>query len=304
MAEVFAPKFIILYLYILSAVYIHFRGKIRYKLLRQLTDQSTFLAPYNALIYLFSAVPNKPILDVNQFPELALLRENWETIRDEALELYEKGDIKISKKNKDIAFHSFFKRGWKRFYLKWYGDIFPSAKSLCPKTVELVEKIPSVKGALFALMSPKSTLVVHTDPLASSLRYHLGLATPNSDKCLIYIDGIPYSWRDGQDVLFDETYIHRAVNDTDDTRIILFCDVERPLRFKIVAIINRFVTKLLGRATTAQNVEGERVGLVNKLFGYVYYIRIIGKRLKSFNKIIYYIVKFGIILGILYLIFS
>ena len=107
MAEVFAPKFIILYLYILSAVYIHFRGKVRYKFLRQLTDQSTVLAPYNALIYLFSAVPNKPILDVNQFPELALLRENWETIRDEALELYEEAIKTEGRYEKHLTWREF-----------------------------------------------------------------------------------------------------------------------------------------------------------------------------------------------------
>lgn len=303
MTSLFSFKYILLLVYILSVLYVRYRGKVRYNFLRQLTDHSTFLAPYNALIYLLSSAPQKPILDLEQFPELTIFRDNWETIRDEALELYEKGHIKIAEKKDDVAFHSFFKRGWKRFYLKWYGDFLPSAESLCPKTVEMVKKVPSVKGALFTVMAPNSTLVLHTDPLASSLRYHLGLATPNSEKCRIYIDGIPYHWRDGHDIIFDETYIHRAMNETDDVRIIFFCDVERPLRFKIAVLINRFVTKILGGATAAQNVEGEKVGIINKIFGYIYTIRIVGKRLKNFNKPLYYIVKFGLIFGILYLIF-
>ena len=45
--------------------------------LRQLTDHSTFMAPYNVLAYLFSAVPNQPYLDVAQLPDLAPLRDNW-----------------------------------------------------------------------------------------------------------------------------------------------------------------------------------------------------------------------------------
>jgi beta-hydroxylase len=44
---------------------------------RQITDHSTFIAPYNCLVYLFSAVENRPILDVADFPALAPLRENW-----------------------------------------------------------------------------------------------------------------------------------------------------------------------------------------------------------------------------------
>ncbi len=58
--------------------------------------------------------------------------------------------------------------------------------------------------------------------------------TPNSDLCRIYIDGTPYAWRDGQDILFDETFIHSVNNETDETRLILFCDVARPMRTVIV----------------------------------------------------------------------
>src|SRR5438874_8282311 len=96
-----------------SAVFVHFRGKVKHKFTRQLTDHSTFMAPYNALIYLFSGVPNKPILDKEGFPELAKLRENWEMIRDEAVRLFEAGHVKGSDKHNDLAFNTFFKRGWK-----------------------------------------------------------------------------------------------------------------------------------------------------------------------------------------------
>jgi hypothetical protein len=49
-------------------------------------------------------------------------------------------------------------------------------------------------------------------------------------ECRIIVDGQPYTWQDGEDLLFDETYVHCAENTTNDTRIILFCDVERSLR--------------------------------------------------------------------------
>ena len=152
------PGYIVLVAWIGSAVYVHFRGKVRLKFMRQLLDHSTFLAPYNLFVYLFSKVPNKPMLDINGFTELLPLRNNWETIRDEAKRLYEEGHIKKAEGNNDIAFNSFFKRGWKRFYLKWYDDVLPSAADLCPKTVALVQSIPSVNAALFALLPPRSKL--------------------------------------------------------------------------------------------------------------------------------------------------
>ena len=150
-----------------------------------------------------------------QLPELAQLRDNWQVMRDEALALMGEGQIRAATGHNDLGFNSFFKEGWKRFYLKWYGAPLPSAQALCPKTVALVESLPSVNAAMFALLPPGGKLNRHRDPFAGSLRYHLGLSTPNSDACRIFIDGEPYSWRDGEDVLFDETFIHSAENKTD-----------------------------------------------------------------------------------------
>ena len=301
--ELMTPKFIVLWVFIASALYVHFRGKVRHKFTRQLTDHSTFMAPYNALIYLFSAVSNKPVLEEKDFPELDSLKRNWETIREEAKKLYAGGHIQTSKSYNDLAFNTFFKRGWKRFYLKWYGDFFPSAMDLCPQTVELVKSIPSVNAALFTMMPGKSKLGEHRDPFAGSVRYHLGLVTPNSDDCRIYIDGNAYSWRDGQAVLFDETYIHSVNNDTDQDRIILFCDVTRPLRTPIARALNRFVINHIVKITATQNTADEKVGILNKISSSIYALKNFFQRIKKANRKLYYAGKYALYGGILYLIF-
>jgi beta-hydroxylase len=210
--------------------------------IRQLTDHSTLLAPYNVLMYWFSALPNRPVLPTASIQQLAKLRENWEIIRDEALALSEQGRIKAADKYNDFGFNSFFRTGWKWFYLKWYDEPLPSAKSACLRTVALLDSIPGIKGAMFATLPPGSRLVRHRDPYARSLRYHLGLVTPKSPgECRIFIDGEPHTWHDGEDLLFDETFVHHAENTTSDTRIILFCDVERPLRTRFMTVVNRWV---------------------------------------------------------------
>lgn len=298
---VFAPPLIVVYVLIVSALYVHFRGKERHKFQRQLTDHSTFMAPYNALIYLFSGVPNRPILHRDDFPELAPLRHNWQTIRDEARRLYEAEHLKASATYNDIAFNTFFKRGWKRFYLKWYDDFLPSAKELCPQTVALVQAIPSVNAALFAMLAPHSRLGKHRDPFAGSLRYHLGLITPNSDACRIYIDGERYAWRDGEDIIFDETYIHHVQNDTDAYRIILLCDVARPIRNPIVRALNHVATTYLVKATATQNTETEKVGLVNRIAGYIYRLKEQFERLKRMNRSLYYTLKYLLLVALLVL---
>lgn len=284
-------KYIILILLILCVVYVHYRGRVRYNVWRQLSDHSTFTAPLNVFMYLFSRVPTTPYLKPEQFPELAVLRENWETIRDEGQKLMEIQQIKASDQFNDAGFNSFFKTGWKRFYLKWYEDSHPSAMTLCPQTTELLRSLPSVKAAMFAELPDGSRLPRHRDPYAGSLRYHLGLITPNDDRCFIEVDGERYSWRDGEGVMFDETYLHYAENQSGQNRLILFCDIERPMRYRWAQAVNHWLGRNLMSAATAPNEEGDRTGGVNKMFKYIYAIRRVGKRLKAWNRTGYYIIK-------------
>jgi len=287
--------------FLASALYVHYRGRVRLSVRRQLTDHSTFLAPYNVLVYLFSRVPRTPLLLVEEFPEVTPLRANWRTIRDEAMRLYDAGHIRASDQYDDLGFNSFFRKGWKRFYLKWYGAPLPSARALCPQTVALVEAIPTVHGAMFALIGPHSKVGEHRDPFAGSIRYHLGLITPNRDECRIFVDGNKYSWRDGEDLVFDETYVHRFENLTDETRIILFCDVERPLRTRVMRALNRFVIRHVVAMTATKNVEGETVGLANRIFSYVYLTRAPVKRFKKANRRLYYALKYALIASALWI---
>jgi beta-hydroxylase len=286
-----APKFIVLYVFFAAMMYTHLRGRVKLRFYRQLTDHSTFMAPYNSLMWMFSAVPNRPFVDVDRFPEMRVLTDNWKTIRDEALRLFDEGHIRAAAGYTDLGFNSFFRRGWKRFYVKWYDEPLPSARALCPKTVALVESIPTVNGAMFALLPPGGKLNKHRDPFAGSLRYHLGLVTPNADTCRIWVDGEPYHWRDGEAVMFDETFIHWAENKSDVTRLILFCDVERPLTNRVIAKVNHFFKMTAIRASQTENKPGDGIGLLNQLFRYAYYARVPGKWLKQKSRFAYYATK-------------
>ena len=298
-----APKFIVLYVFVASALFVHYRGRVRHKLTKQLADHSTIMAPYNSLMYLFSAVPAKPILDPRMLPELDALRDNWQVIRDEAVALMDDGQIRAATGHNDLGFNSFFKNGWKRFYVKWYAEPLPSAQAACPKTVALVESLPSVNAAMFALLPPGAKLNRHRDPFAGSLRYHLGLVTPNSDDCRIYVDGQMYSWRDGQDLLFDETYIHSAENKTGTTRIILFCDVERPLRTPVMRAFNRWMSRTVIRAASTQNTPTEPVGALNRIYALFGRGSDLLTRLKRRNRTVFRTVKYALVALILYGIF-
>jgi len=297
--DLLAPKFLVLYVFLLSSLHVHFRGRARLPLLRQIGNHSTLMAPYNVLMYAFSAVPARPYLDLRHFPELARLRDNWETIRTEAQALLDDGSITAARNHADIGFNSFFQRGWKRFYLKWYDAPPPSALALCPRTVALLESIPSINAALFTFLPARSRLNEHRDPSAASLRYQLGLVTPNSDQCFIDVDGERYSWRDGGDVLFDETYLHFVENNTDQTRLVLLCDVERPLHGAPVRALNRLFERFVLRAAATRNDASEHVGWINRAYQPVGVVKGWLERAKRANKKGFNACKYALIGGAL-----
>lgn len=282
-------------LFVCAALHAHLRGRVRFNLFRALTDYTVLIAPFNSLMVLFSRVKVAPYADPQLFAELAPLQANWQLIREEALKLNDEGHIKAAATYNDIGFNSFFRTGWKRFYLKWYGQELDSAKALCPQTFALLKNIPTVKAAMFASLPPGSRLVKHRDPYAGSLRYHLGLTTPNSPDCYIEVDGQRYFWRDGEAVVFDETFIHYAENTTDQQRVILFCDVERPLFGAPLVWLNRFFARIVMRAAATQNTDDEPVGGINKFFYYAYQVRLQTKKLKANHRRVYYFLKWLLI---------
>ena len=295
---------VVLGIFIICAIYIQTRGEVSHtRLSRRITDHSNFLGPINCLFYAFSNIQNTPFIDVNQFPELDILKENWQKIKREAEQLNEQQAIKASDQLDDLGFNSFFKTGWKRFYLKWYGSSLPSARKLCPETCALLENIKSVKGGMFAMLPPGAKLVRHRDPYAGSLRYHLGLITPNDKNCYINVDGKHYSWRDGEAVMFDETYIHYAENKTDCNRVVLFLDIKRPVKLVVVDWINTVFSRVILAASATKNMPGDRVGLLNKLFSSVYKIRVIGKKIKAWDKTTYYILQYALYILLIYWVF-
>jgi beta-hydroxylase len=155
---------------------------------------------------------------------------------------------------------------------------------------------------MFALLEPHSKLGKHRDPFAGTLRYHLGLHTPNSPLCRMQIDDQEHVWRDGESILFDSSYVHSARNETAVARLVLFCDVHRPMRGPVSGAINRFVVRHIVPLSQSPNAPGDPVGWGNRLFAALRPIRVGIAALKARSVMAYYGLKYaaGIaILGVL-----
>lgn len=260
---------------LISIFYVYrWRGRMRYPSFSQYLRKSwPVFAPLNCLLYLSTRrFARQPVLDAGFLDGIATLRQHWPRIRDEAVALHRSGALDATTVPgaagyHDVGFRTFYRRGWKKFYLKWYGEPHHSARQLCPETVRLLERVPCIRAAMFSVLPAGSELSLHSDPMACSLRYHLGLETPNSSRCFICVDGRRMTWRDGQDFVFDETYPHYAVNATADSRLILMCDVDRPMNLAGRAL--NLLYSQVARAMAVPNTPEDGRGLLTRLFAKV-----------------------------------
>jgi len=132
---------------------------------------------------------------------------------------------------------------WRMFFLKGAGITFKKNASNFPALMNILNKDKRVVSAYLSVLGPEKALNPHEGPWAGVLRMHMGLIIPDPEKCHINVEGDKYHWQNGRVVLFDDTYNHYAVNETDELRVILFIDYMRPMRFPY-NLINSAVMKI------------------------------------------------------------
>jgi beta-hydroxylase len=59
-------------------------------------------------------------------------------------------------------------------------------------------------------------------------------------------------------------------NKSDQTRIILFCDIERPMKWRWAQAVNHWVGTTLMSAASSPNDENDSTGGINRIFKYVH----------------------------------
>lgn len=188
-----------------------------------------------AIFYSFlqaAFVKNPPIVDIKAIlPHADLLKENWQTIRKELeliLKQY-KEDIprfhEVDKIQRPISANDGIP--WRTFVLKAYGNWIDDQVKLAPKTAALIAQIPEIKSAMFSILEPGKHIPYHRGFYKGIYRYHLGLIVPKEGECYIMNGGVKYAWKEGEDILFDDTYRHAVWNNTNETRVVLFGDVLR-----------------------------------------------------------------------------
>ena len=136
-------------IWLISILFFYFRGKIKRTFGKASIEQSVILASLNALLILCSKEKfrSRPFISKKHFVNMELTTENWQVFRDEAVSLVKQEQIKKTEKNNCAGFNSFFKYGWERFYLKWYGFEYSPTLNSCPKSVAILKKNEMYKSS-------------------------------------------------------------------------------------------------------------------------------------------------------------
>ena len=143
---------------------------------------------------------------------------------------------------------------WDTFMLK-SGRFIPENCARVPETARLLRGVPGVVTAFFSIVEPHQHIPAHFGYYKGFLRYHLGVVIPDDNaerKCWLRLNddkaindrrdrsaidqGTRYFWHEGEGVVFDDTYLHEAANESDEIRVVLWLDLRKPLPWYLQAL--------------------------------------------------------------------
>jgi beta-hydroxylase len=204
-----------------------------------------------------SELPVQPFYDPAEFPWVATLEAGWEGIRAELDAVL--AHWAALPNFQDISTDQYQLTDddrWKTYFFYGYGFRSDANCARCPETTRLVEAIPGMETAMFSILAPGKRIPPHDGPYKGVLRYHLGLAVPDAplDRVGIRVGSETRAWHEGESLVFDDTYEHEAWNESDQTRVVLFLDVVRPLR-EPMRSINAGVIKAIGYSPFIQDAK-------------------------------------------------
>jgi ornithine lipid ester-linked acyl 2-hydroxylase len=178
-----------------------------------------------------SLVGDTPVLANTSFPFLQPFVENWPAIEAEVRQILKFREAipvfqDVSPDQVRIAKGT----NWRTFILYGFGSRLEKNCKQAPFTTALLAKVPNLQTAWFSILGPNYHIPPHRGVTKGILRSHLGLIIPKDAKnCYLRVDEQIKVWQRGEIFVFDDTYEHEVFNNTDDERVILLFDFDRPM---------------------------------------------------------------------------
>ncbi len=197
----------------------------------------------------------------DDYPALGELELGYARVRDECLALLDRRDefTDVSALGGSYTAGGIHTIRWKSYLLK-SGEFVPENCARAPATTALLAQIPGLYTAFFSVLEPRQRIAPHWGYWKGFVRYHLGVWIPrdNADRSswlrvnadprdnaardpALVERGERYYWHNGEGVLFDDTFLHDAANDSDEVRVVLWLDLRRRMPLYLEALNAAFL---------------------------------------------------------------
>ncbi len=191
--------------------------------------------------FFFPELASVPFFDASTFPWVAALEAETDVIRseleavlrdDRAFRPYVEGDPKRPGTALGDQNGMLNNPDWSAFYLWKHGSLVADNAARCPKTVAAMSRVPLTQipnrspSVLFSLLRAGAHIPPHNGLINTRLIVHLPIIVPGN--CRLRVGNETREWTTGKVWLFDDTIEHEAWNDSDETRVILLFEVDRP----------------------------------------------------------------------------
>ena len=121
---------------------------------------------------------------------------------------------------------------WNGYYFYRHGERRAENCAACPITAAALDALPLARvhghgpEVLYSVFSPGTHLLPHSGVTNTRVVGHLPLIIP--DDCALRVGGEDHLWREGEVVVFDDTYEHEAWNRSERTRVVMIFDLWNP----------------------------------------------------------------------------
>lgn len=163
-----------------------------------------------------------------EFPFLNVLTSNTDVIRDELRNL-------LVTESEDQWFRTFpdyvrseKAKAWKVFSFLFFGIKYLHNARLCQHTAGLIYSIPEIMSADFSFLDANTHIDAHKGYSRMVLRCHLPLIVPDEELCGLRVGDETRHWKEGELLIFDDSFEHEAWNKTDKSRVVLMFDIPNP----------------------------------------------------------------------------
>lgn len=121
---------------------------------------------------------------------------------------------------------------WGAFYFWKSGEAIAENIAQCPKTIAALEAapIPVIKDrspmALYSVLEADTHIAPHFGLLNTRLICHIPLVIPGD--CALRVGSETRPWKNGEALIFDDSFEHEAWNRSNSRRVILLFEIWRP----------------------------------------------------------------------------